>query len=107
MTQLSIEVGIYMTDHSSISPEDLTSGDPADVVRRAFVSACDSIPKSWTRIGGGTLLFNLSDRKQVQQVMINALKDQLNSHRAQSQLIENQILGRINDLQSLPAEVLQ
>lgn len=107
MKKLSIEVGIYMTDHSSISPEDLTSGDPADVVRRAFISTCDSIPKSWTRIGGGTLTFDLSDRKQVQQGMIDALKAQLNSHRAQSQLIENQILGRINDLQSLPAEVLQ
>lgn len=104
----TIQVGLFMSEYTSIQPEDLISGDPAEISRKSIIHSpknTDSIPQGWTQIGTGELTFALHARDEVQKQMLAALESQLHNHRAKSQQVENQILGRIRDLQSLPVEV--
>lgn len=101
----TVRVDLYMSEHSAITPNDLAN-HPAKVAEKAIIFASDKfIPDTWTKIGTGVMEFSLNGRDEVQRQMIVSLENQLREHRAKSQQVENQILGRIRDLKSLPAEI--
>lgn len=95
MTTHKIKTKAWITEYSSISPDDLEQGNRLDSL---IYSSSESIPDGWTCAGDAEIIFTPVDRKTLIDNKVEALKAEAASIRAEAQAKVTRIEGQIQNL---------
>ena len=103
MNTITGKVNAYITDYSTIRPEEFAT--PTDkLIPRFYYSSADGIPTGWTLAGEATITVHLVDQDALISNKVVALKKQLQQHRAESHKFETRLEDQISKLLAISYE---
>jgi hypothetical protein len=107
MSKIIGTTGVWLTGYKNY--DDLRhlidKGDSDGAIQYVAYSSNDMKDAGWTPIGMATVHLELDHPADVARAQLDVLQAELQNHRAESQMRENQILERISKLQALTYEV--
>ena len=97
MNTITGKVNAYITDYSTIRPEEFAQ--PNDrLIPKFYYSTANGIPTGWTLAGEATIIVQLVDQDEIITNKVAALNGQLQKHRADSHVVEKRLEDQISKL---------
>ena len=96
------ELIAYVTEYSSIRPEDLLSMDAADLARSLTYSSANMT--TWTKVGKATVTVELQGVKEIIAGQVDALRAQAKQVQAEAQKKVTDIERQIQTLMAISYE---
>lgn len=103
MNTITGKTKAYITEYSSLRPEDFKSPDGAMVNQFQFYNGTLT-PSGWTFVGEATITVELVDPNALIGNKVEALKAQLQKHRADSHVVEKRLKDQIGKLLAISFE---
>ncbi len=103
MSTITGKLNAYVTEYSSLRPEDFK--EPTDkMIRSLYYSTPGNVPEGWTLAGEATITVELVDTNALISNKVDALKAQLQKHRADSHVTEKRLEDQISKLLAISYE---
>ena len=99
--QIKGRIDAWITNRGYPAAADLFAADGVEILNSIWYSAVDMSDSGWVKVGTAEITIKLDELPEVASKQIAALQGQLEEMRAEHQLQQTALLGRINNLLAL------
>jgi hypothetical protein len=96
-------IDAWITNRGYPAAADLFTADEAEILNDVFYSTLDMSESGWVKVGTAEITVTLDEPPEIASKQIAALQGQLEEMRAEHQLQQTALLGRINNLLAIEA----